>query len=253
LSGLAPGRSEAKEVTVQPDPAPILATLNIGEPLIGLYDAPDPAPFAPLVEPATERECIFASFGAWREGKTLHITAAKHGCGAPQLLGLQTRSREEMIAFLVDEEGLRASHELMGEWLDGGAAFRPQQGHVLIGPLKPDLYGYLRSVSFYVNPDQLAVLVTGASYFSRPSDPPVTAPFSSGCGQLAAVFDDFEAPRAVIGATDQAMRQHLDPTLVAFTTTKPMFESLCRWADDPRSSLHNNFLKRTLKSRGGSF
>ena len=238
---------------MQPDPTTILATLNIREPLIGLYDAPDPAPSAPLVEPAKARECVFASFGAWREGKTLHITAEKHGCGVPQLLGLQTRSRENMIKFLVDEEGLRATHELMGQWLDGGAAFAPRHGHVLIGPLKAEQYDYLRSVTFYVNADQLAVLVTGASYFSGPADPPVTAPFSSGCGQLAAAIGDLEEPRAVIGATDQAMRQHIDPGVLAFTATKPMFESLCRWADDPRSSLHNNFLKRTIMALGGSF
>ena len=238
---------------MQPDPTTILTTLNIHEPLIGLYDAPDPAPFAPLVEPAAPRECVFAAFGAWRAGKTLHITEDKHGCGAPQLLGLQTRSRDEMIRFLVDEEGLRASHELMGQWLDGGAAFAPSNGHVLIGPLKADQYDYLRTVTFYVNADQLAVLITGSSYFSGRADPPVTAPFSSGCGQLAAAIGDLEQPRAVIGATDQAMRQHLDRELLAFTATKPMFESLCRWADDPKSSLHNNFLRRTIEARGGSF
>ena len=178
---------------MQPDPSTILAALNIREPIVGLYDAPDPTPFAPLVEPRTQRQCVFASFGAWREGKTLHITADKHGCGAPQLLGLQTRSREEMVKFLVDEEGLRASHELMGQWLDGGAAFAPRHGHVLIGPLNAEQYDYLRSVTFYVNADQLAVLVTGASYFSGPADPPVTAPFSSGCGQLAAAIGDLDA------------------------------------------------------------
>ena len=220
---------------MQPDPTTILTTLNIREPLIGLYDAPDPAPFAPLVEPETARECVFASFGAWRKGRTLHITADKHGCGAPQLLGLQTRAREEMVKFLVDQEGLRASHELMGEWLDGGIAFEPRHGHVLIGPLNADQYDYLRSATFYVNADHFAVLVTGASYFSGPADPPVTAPFSSGCGQLAVAIGDLEAPRAVIGATDQAMRQHLDPGLLAFTATKPMFESLCRWANDPEA------------------
>jgi hypothetical protein len=238
---------------MQPDPGTILTTLSIHEPVIGFYDAPDPEAFAPLVEPGKPRECVFASYAHWREGKTLHITEAKHGCGAPQLLGVQTRSREQMITFLADEEGLRASHELMGLWLDGGAAFKPQHGHILIGALKADQYEYLRTVTFYVNPDQLAVLVTGASYYGRPEDPPVTAPFSSGCGQLAAVVGDLETPRAIIGATDQAMRQHLDPSLLAFTVTKPMFELLCSWADDPKSSLHNNFLKRTIKARGGSF
>ena len=238
---------------MQPDPTAILETLSITEPLIGVYDAPDPAPFAPLVEPAKRGECVFASYPHWREGKTLHITREKHGCGAPHLLGTRVRSRREMIEFPVDEEGLRASHELMGLWLDSAPGYKPRHEHVLIGPLKPDQYEHLRSVTFYVNADQLAVLVTGSSYFSRPGDPPVTAPFSSGCGQLAAAVGDLDTPRAVIGATDQAMRRHLPPGVLAFTVTKPMFELLCRWADDPASSLHNNFLKECLAARGGSF
>jgi len=238
---------------VQPDPTTILGTLSISEPLIGFYDAPDPAPFAPLVEPTQARECVFASYPGWREGKTLHITKEKHGCGAPQLLGVQSRSREKMVRFLVDEEGLRASHELMNLWLDAAPGYEPRHGHVLIGPLKADQYDYLRSVTFYVNADQLAVLVTGSSYYRRPDEPPVLAPFSSGCGQLASVFSDLDVPQAVIGATDQAMRKHLEPGLLAFTVTKPMFELLCRWADDPASSLHNSFLKEVIAARGGSF
>lgn len=238
---------------MQPDPAAIVEILSIGEPLIGLYDAPDPAPFAPLVEPAAGRECVFASYARWREGKTLHLTKEKHGCGAPHLLGVRGRSREAMVKFLVDEEGLRASHELMDLWLDAAPGYRPRHEHILIGPLKAAQYDFLRSVTFYVNADQLAVLVTGSSYYSRPEDPPVVAPFSSGCGQLASVFGDFDVPQAIIGATDQAMRKHLEPGLLAFTVTKPMFELLCRWADDPASSLHNNFLRQLIAARGGSF
>ena len=238
---------------MQPDPTAILETLSISEPLIGLYDAPDPAPFAPLVEAGAARECVFASYARWAEGKTLHLTKEQHGCGAPHLLGLQSRSREAMVKFLVDEEGLRASHELMDAWLDSAPGYHPRHGHVLIGPLHADQYDYLRSVTFYVNADQLAVLVTGSSYYRGPNDLPVLAPFSSGCGQLASVFSDLDAPQAVIGATDQAMRKHLAPDLLAFTVTRPMFELLCRWADDPASSLHNNFLKEVITARGGSF
>ena len=131
--------------------------------------------------------------------------------------------------------------------------YEPRHGHVLIGPLRADQYEYLRTVTFYVNADQLAVLVTGSSYYRRPEEPPVLAPFSSGCGQLASVFNDLDAAQAVIGATDQAMRKHLEPGLLAFTVTKPMFELLCRWADDPASSLHNNFLKPVIAARGGAF
>jgi len=237
---------------VQPDPSAIIETLSITEPVVGLYDAPDPEPFAPLVEPDAG-ECVFASYERWREGKTLHITREKHGCGAPHLLAARHSSREDMVEFLFGEEGLRASRELMAEWLDAEIAYTPRQSHVLIGPLRPGQYEYLRSVTFYVNADQLAVLVTGSSYYSNLDDPPVTAPFSSGCGQLAAVIDDLEAPRAVIGATDQAMREYLPPDVLAFTVTKPMFELLCRWAGDPGSSLHNNFLRDLIAARGGSF
>jgi hypothetical protein len=63
-----------KEVVMQPDPTTIIETLSIAEPLIGLYDAPDAAPFAPLVEPAAARECVFASYRHWREGRTLQLT-----------------------------------------------------------------------------------------------------------------------------------------------------------------------------------
>jgi hypothetical protein len=72
---------------MQPDPATIIDTLSISEPLVGLYDAPDPAPFAPLVEPTAPRECVFASYARWGEGKTLHLTKEQHGCGAPTPAG----------------------------------------------------------------------------------------------------------------------------------------------------------------------
>ena len=78
------------------------------------------------------------------------------------------------------------------------------------------------------------------------------APVSAGCGPLAHVFSEPDVPQAVIGATDQGMRKHLDPGLLAFMVTKPMFELLCRWADVPGSSLHNNFLKELIAARGGS-
>ena len=238
---------------MQPDPSVILETLAIREPLIGLYDAPDPAPFAPLVGPKGSRTCVFASRSQWLAGKTLHISKDRHGCGAPHLLGVQARTRAEMVDFLVGEEGLRATPELMESWLDSQPGYQPRHEHVLLGPLKADQYEHLLSVTFYVSADQLSVLCTGASYYSRPDDPaPVIAPFSSGCGQLAAVFADLGGVQAAIGATDQAMRQYLPTGLLAFTVTRPMFERLCDWAADPGSSLHNNFLKRLMKARGGS-
>jgi hypothetical protein len=235
-----------------PDPSAILDRLSIREPLVGLYDAPDPAPFEPLVVPG-DHECVFASLGPWREGKTLHLTCEQYGCGAGHLLGLPRRDRRDMVEFLHGKEGLRASPELMGEWWDRAPQYHPTHEHLLIGPLLPGQYEFLRTVTFFVNPDQLSVLTGGASYYSHPDDiEPVIAPFGSGCMQLAALFADLELPQAMIGGTDQAMRKHLEPWMLAFTVTKPMYERLCDWAADPHSSLHTGFLKGLIRSRGGS-
>jgi hypothetical protein len=104
---------------MQPDPSAILARLSIAEPLVGFYDAPDPTPFEPLVTPGSS-QCVFASLKARRQGKTLHLTREKHGCGGGHLFGIAGMSRQEMVEFLCDEEGLRADHELMNLWLDAG-------------------------------------------------------------------------------------------------------------------------------------
>lgn len=236
----------------QPDPAKIIERLSIKGPLIGFYDAPDPAPFEPLVVPG-DRQCVFASFKKWQQGKTLHLTRERHGCGGGHLLGVGGMPRAKLVDFLCGEEGLRATKELMNEWLDSTKDYSPVHGHLLIGPLRPEQYEHLQTVTLYVNADQLAVLCTGATYYSRPGDPePVLSRFGSGCMQLITLFDDLEAPQAIIGSTDQAMRRFLEPWMLAFTVTRPMFELLCHWADDPRSSLHSGFTSDLIRTRGGS-
>ncbi len=236
---------------MQPDASPIVERLSIREPLVGVYDAPDPTPFRPLVVPKRQ-ECVFAAYRDWRAGKTLHITREVRGCG---FLGAEAhpRPREKMVEFLCDQEGLRASHELMELWLEEDHRFEPEHGHVLVGPLRPDQYQFLRSVTFYVDPDQLSVLCVGATYYSRPDDPPpLLCRFGAGCMQLVTLFDDLDVPQAMVGATDFAMRHEIDPCTLAFTVTKPMFELLCRWAADPHSSLHNRWLDDLIEARGGS-
>lgn len=236
----------------QPDPSGILERLSIRGPVVGLYDAPDAAPFAPLTLPGS-RACVFASLREWQRGETLHLTKDRHGCGAMHLLGVETRPREDLLRFLYEEEGLRADAELMKAWLDQAPHYVPRHENLLIGPLRPAQYEYLRSVTFYVNADQLAVLTAGAGYYSRPGDlPPVIAPFGSGCMQLAALFDDLEQPQALIGGLDHAARKYMEPWMIAFTVTRPMFARLCAWADDAHSSLHTEFLNGLIRARKGS-
>ena len=237
---------------MQPDPQMFLDKIGLELPPIGFYDAPDAAPFEPLVEPEPgKRACVFAFYEHWRKGQTLRITQDNYGCrgAAHWLCGIESRDREDFVRFLVDDEGLKASHALMNQWLDFRRGYRQEYPNLLIGPLRQSQYPYLKTVTFFVNPDQLSILTLGAQYHSAPGDPPpVIAPFGSGCSQLVALFDDLTAPQAAIGATDIAMRQHLPQDILAFTVTKALFERLCEL--DERSFLFKPFWRRLRKARG---
>ncbi len=110
------------------------------------------------------------------------------------------------------------------------------------------MYEYVKTITFHVNPDQISMLITGAEYHNASASyHPVTAAYGTGCGQLAAVFDDFDTPKALIGGTDIAMRPWLPHDTLAFTVTKPMFEQLCRL--DEKSFLHKSFWNNVKQAR----
>ena len=235
-----------------PDAAQLLKKIDYTLPLIGFYDAPDTSFFAPLVRPPRGKyKCIFDFYINWLNGETLHLTRDNFGCGGcgSWIFEVQTRSREDYLKFLVDGEGLKASHELMNQWLDFHKPYQQEHEHIFIGPLREEQYQYLKSITFYVNPDQLSVLMLGAQYNNSPNDPaPVLAPFGSGCMELLPLFEDLEIAQALIGATDIAMRQFLPPEILAFTVTKRMFEQLC--ALDERSFLYKPFWQNLRQERG---
>ena len=237
---------------MQPGAVLLIDKAGLEIPPVGFYDAPDTSLFEPLVEPAPDSGgCVFTFYKRWLRGETLHLTRKKHGCGGAGhwLFGMEMRSREEFISFLVDEEGLKASRELMGRWLDQRDPYLREHDHVMIGPLCQEAYQYLRTVTFFVNPDQLGLLMLGAQYHSEPGEiNPVIAPFGSGCMQLASLFQDLDAAQALVGATDIAMRQYLPADVLAFTVTKTMFERFCSL--DEQSFLHKPFWKRLRKARG---
>lgn len=98
------------------------------------------------------------------------------------------------------------------------------------------------------NPDQISLLITGAEdHNALTSYHPVTAVYGTGCGQLAAVFDDLNTPKATIDGTDIAMRPYLPCDTLTFTVTKPMFEQLCRL--DEKSFLHKSFWNNVKRAR----
>ena len=236
---------------MMPDPGRLVDKLGLGAPLIAVYDAPSTEGFEPLVTPVPGRHvCIFQFYPNFLEGETLLLTRENFGCGGAGtwLCGVRTRSRDDYVTFLYEGEGLKCSREVMGKWFDGVRPYRMEHANVLIGPLREDRYGLAKSITFFVNPDALSILVIGAHYCSLPGGPPaVIAPFGAGCMELLPLFDDLDRPQAVIGATDVAMRRHLPPDILAFTVTKPLFEQLC--AMDEQSFLFKPFLKNLEKAR----
>jgi hypothetical protein len=237
---------------MSPDARTLMSHLDLTTPLIALYDAPDPTAFEPLVTPRSGKQaCVFAFYEDWLAGRTVKLTADEPGCGgaAYWLFGKVGRSRAEFVKFLVDTEGLKASHDLMNQWLDHHHPYRPAHAALLIGPFREEQYPFVKTITFYVNPDQLSTLVLGANYHHAPGDPPaVVAPFGSGCMEILPLFANLEIPQAIIGATDLAMRSALPPDIMAFTVTKPMFERLCSL--DKKSFLHKAFLKNLRHARG---
>ena len=173
---------------MQPDSSRLLERIGVTSPPVGFYDAPELAPFEPVVRVESgDSSCLFSFYENWMNGETLLLTRESFGCrGAGScLFGVATRSPEAMVTFLVDEEGLKSSRDLMRRWIDRRGSYHPDHPNILIGPLRPDQYEHLRTVTFYVNPDQLAVLLLGANYNSGPDDlTPAMAPFGSGCSQL---------------------------------------------------------------------
>jgi hypothetical protein len=128
----------------------------------------------------------------------------------------------------------------MCQWLSNQLSYKRKHDYIVIGPLQREQYEYLKTVTFYVNADQISLLITGAEYHNASASyHPVSAAYGTGCEQLAAVFEDLDAPKAAIDGTDIAMRPYLPCDTLVFTVTKPMFEQLCRL--DEKSFLHKSF------------
>ena len=234
---------------MNPDPTKLLEATGIESPPIGLYDVSDPTPFEPFAEPT---HCQFACYEDWLRGESVRIARGAAACqgGGYWVGGVEFTAREDFARTLSTRDGSKSSDELMYQWLENQAPYVMENEYVVIGPLRDDQYEHLKTVTFYVNPDQLSLLLIGAEYHNASvEDHPVTISFGSGCGQMAALFGDLETEtaKAVIGATDIGMREHLPPDILAFTVNRPMFRQLCELDED--SFLYKRFWERLRRAR----
>lgn len=232
----------------------LLDKLDIQHSPVGVYDAPVDSEFNPVVQILPQkRTCIYAYFNAWMRGQTLKLTSSNFGClGCGYwLFGKETRTRKALVDFLTDTEGLKCTKEVTEGWLSGSDTYAPKHKTLFVGPLKGAMENYLKSVTFFVNPDQLSALLIAANYCSSETQvPPVSIPFGSGCSQLLPLVVYTEMPHAVIGATDLSMRGYLPNNLLAFTVNKPMFEQLCHLGH--QSFLDKPYFSEFLQRRGGA-
>jgi len=236
-----------------PDPTFLISQISLSTPLVGIYNAPDPAPFEPLVRlPERKRACLFEFYNDWIDGKTLVLTKNQYGCGGcgTWWFSKQTRTRQDYLDFLANKEGLKASEELMGTWFDAAERYKPEHEFILVGPLKDAQLQYIKTITFYINPDQLSVLLTGSQYHQPyTGESTVTVDFGSGCMEMLNLLEGKPGPRGIVGSTDMAMRHNLPPNRMAFTVNKEMYVNLCRL--DENSFLGKPFLKILKNSRGG--
>jgi hypothetical protein len=232
---------------MQPNADNLLSIAGITTPLIGFYDTPDLNPFEPFANP---KHCIFSCYENWKTGASVLVSEENFSCmGAGYwLCGVESLPRDKFVKFLAEKEGLKSSSDLMNQWIDKQLPYRKEHQYIVIGPLKKEQYDYLKTVTFYVNPDQLSLLTTACEYHNAFVDThPVVALFGSGCGQLSALFDNLDVPKSIIGATDIVMRRYLPPSILALTVTKPMFKQLCEL--DENSFLHKPSWKRLRRER----
>jgi hypothetical protein len=234
--------------------------LRLETPIIAVYDCSPGDIFEPIMR-ATGRSCCFAYYEGWIEGKTLVIERGtgdfahpEAGCpGAQRAFGFEMEYPPFMAHFLTDGEGapmgegLKATPALAQEFLDR-ARPRPIPGDtILIGPLRPDQWEHVRSVTFFADPDRLSALMTLASYWS--SDPDfIHAPFSSGCGLLLRELEDQQRERAVLGCTDIAMRRYIPPDILCLTVRPGHFQRMANFPDD--AFLNKEWWNDLMKSRG---
>jgi len=235
---------------MRPDPTNLLEISGIEIPLIGFYDVPDPKPFEPIARP---KRCFFSAYENWLKGESICISVNDSSCrgGGYWVGGVEFTTRDNFAKVLTEREGFKSTQKLMEQWLENQKPYRMENGYVVIGPLRDEQYDFLKTVTFFVNPDQLSFLLLGTEYenASVNVNPTFTA-FGSGCGQLAALFGnvDPDIPKAIIGATDIAMREHIPPDILTLTVNKPMYRQLCEL--DENSFLYKPFWRRLRKARG---
>ena len=232
-----------------PDSSYLLSCLNLETPLIGFYDVDDFSAFEPIVK---TKKCIFSAYDNWKNGESVCLEKGTSPCpgGSYWVGNKEFLTPSKFADFLYEKEGLKASHEITAQWLATQKPYDIKKKYVVLSQLRDAHYDDLQTITFFVTIDQLSMLLIGADYYnSSPTSNLVKHFFGSGCGQLAAIFNDSpkDKPQAFIGGTDIAMRGYVPANIISFTANKAMYEQLCSL--DEKSFLNKHFAQRLKVAR----
>jgi len=163
--------------------------------------------------------CMFSFVNGIADGETLCFSGGNTGCGgAACYLGFKKPS-DEAAKFLAEDEKLKQDVELGKAFYDSVNA-RDPAGPFLVWQRLDEIDSDLEveTVNLWVSAHALSGLVTLANY-DRPSNDNVLIPFASGCQSIWTIpFQQQleDAPKAVVGGMDPAMRWCLPPDVVSF-------------------------------------
>ena len=147
--------------------------------------------------------------------------------------------------FLLGERYLKTP-EVVRQFVAGLPMMEIPARYVVMKPLGDVDFSRdnVRSITFLVNPDQLAALVVLANYDS-PHNVNVIIPFTAGCQSIGICTfreNQREQPRAVVGLVDLSARKNLrrqfGKDVMSFSVTPEMFRRM-------EENVEGSFLERT--------
>lgn len=142
--------------------------------------------------------------------------------------GMTSKSPNDLPKHLQHGERFFKSPEVVQRWKDSLPYVDDPAKYTIFKPLA----GFAKDnppaiVLFFVNPDQLSVLLIMSGY-SRGSAFNVMAPFSAACQSILFAYNEIgkEEPKAIMGGFDIAQRHSLPKEILTLTMPYQLFEEI---------------------------
>lgn len=195
--------------------------------------------------------CMFQYIEQVAAGKQLCFSSQLSGCeGAACYLGFKTPGRNAG-SFLAQKEKFKKCIEYGEQFYKQIKAIRAKSEYLILSRVRdvPEKTT-IEVINLWGNAVSLTGLVTLANY-DRPTNNNVRIPFASGCqGMWTIPYKEktSQAPKAIVGCMDPAMRKYIASDVLLFSVPSERFMELTENAQD--SFVQNSAWKELLNYRG---